>query len=291
MKPTTTETLTSGSPAPAPATAAHKAPSARAPESVPAALETSNLTVNLSGRRVLEAVNLKVEHGEQVCLLGPNGAGKTTLLRSILGLVRIHSGSVEIEGVRKTGQGALRHVGYVPQRHEFAWSYPITVHDAVLSGRVDRRSWFRLPNKADLRATRKAIGRVQMEDLSSRPISELSGGQRQRVLIARALATNPHVLLLDEPFTGLDLPTQETLTNLFADLADEGEGLLMTTHDVATALEFSDRAYLLNRRIVAAGAPAELCDEKHWTQAFGVSQSSPMLAVIDAILNAKRTAC
>lgn len=241
-------------------------------------LEVSSLAVDLGGRPVLRGVDLHVDAGELVGLIGPNGAGKTTILRSVLGLVPTRSGTVSVEGA--TGRAARLSVGYVPQRHEFAWEFPISVRDVVMSGRVGAIGWLRRPGVEDYRAANEALERVKMKDLRDRPVGQLSGGQRQRVLVARALALRPKLLLLDEPFTGLDVPTQELLTDLFTELAREGQALLMTTHDLAAAMHGFDRLYLVNRTIVAHGRPDELTDAATWIRAFGFRADSPLLGAL-----------
>jgi len=239
-------------------------------------LVVSGLGVELGGRLVVRDASLTVRPGDLTGLVGPNGAGKTTLLRAVLGLVRARSGEVTVGGAG--GRTATSRIGYVPQRHEFAWDFPVSVEDAVLSGRVRRVGWFRRPGVADYRAAREAIDRVRMTDLRARPVGELSGGQRQRVLVARALALQPRVLLLDEPFTGLDVPTQELLTSLFHELSREGRALLMTTHDLGAAVHGCTHLCLLNRTVVASGTPAELTDPRLWMKTFGISPSSPLLS-------------
>ena len=208
-------------------------------------LRVTGLGASLGGRSVLEGVDLEVEAGELVGLIGPNGAGKTTLIRSILGLIP-SSGSVETDGA----------IGYVPQRHEFAWDFPISVRDAVLQAVTVRRGLLGRARTPHFRAVEEALSLVGMRDLAKRPIGELSGGQRQRVLVARALAIRPAVLLLDEPFTGLDMPTQEMLMDARAGC---------------------DRLYLLRRTIVASGRPEELADADPWIRAFDVRPDNPIL--------------
>jgi manganese/iron transport system ATP-binding protein len=255
----------------------------------PAVLEVRDLAVVLGGRPVLDDVRLEVAEGELVGLVGPNGAGKTTLLRAVLGLVP-SSGRITIAGQDvRAGRGrarsapATRSIGYVPQRHEFAWDFPVTVEEAVLTGRVTRIGWLRAARTEDYREVRRALDRVEMTDLRRRPVGELSGGQRQRVLVARALALNPRILLLDEPFTGLDVPTQEHLTELFRELADEGRAVIMTNHDLVGAVHACDRLCLLNRTVVASGTPAELAGPEPWMRAFGVSAGSPLLTAISQV--------
>ena len=224
-------------------------------------IKITDMAVNLGGLRVLHDVNLSASRGDLLALLGPNGAGKTTILRSMLGLVKPAKGSVEVAG-SAPGKG-WRHIGYVPQRHEFAWDFPISVADVVMSGRTRHIGWLRRPGKDDHIAVRDALRIAGMADLANRTVGELSGGQRQRVLIARALATRPSVLLLDEPFTGVDMPTQEMLTELFCRLAADGTTLVMTTHDLAQAMATADRVCLINRTVIADATPEELRDPVH----------------------------
>lgn len=250
------------------------------PQSDAAGIAAQGVSVDLGGRRVLSEVSLRVRDGELVGLLGPNGAGKTTLLRAILGLLPLRAGAVHIDGRRPAEARSL--VGYVPQRHEFAWDFPITVEETVLTGRTARIGWMRRPRTADYRAADDALERVGMSALRRRPVGELSGGQRQRVLVARALALSPTALLLDEPFTGLDMPSQELLTDLFLRLAREGHAILMTTHDIASALHHCSRLCLINGRVVAEGAATDLDDPELWTSAFRIRSDNPLLRVVSA---------
>lgn len=243
-------------------------------------IHADGVCVDLGGRPVLTDVDVVVRPGEFVGLLGPNGAGKTTLLRSVLGLIPLRSGRVRIDGRRPAEARSL--IGYVPQRHEFAWDFPITVEETVLTGRTARIGWMRRPKAADYRAAGEALDRVGMAHLRRRPVGELSGGQRQRVLVARALALSPTVLLLDEPFTGLDMPSQELLTDLFSMLATEGHALLMTTHDIGAALQDCSRLVLINGRIVADGAAAELGDAGVWRRTFDIRADNHLLRVVAA---------
>jgi manganese/iron transport system ATP-binding protein len=230
------------------------------------ALTVRDVAVRLAGREVLHDVNLLVDKGELVGLIGPNGAGKTTLLRSVLGLLPLTSGTIAV---------ARDRVGYVPQRHEFAWDFPISVARAVLTGRTKAIGPLRRAGRKDRELVAEAMARADLTDLARRPIGELSGGQRQRVLVARALALRPAVLLLDEPFTGLDVPTQELLTGLLRELRAEGTAVLMTTHDLAAATALCDRLCLLNRTVIADAPPDELADPDVWLRAFGMIGGRP----------------
>lgn len=241
-------------------------------------LKVSSLCVDLAGRQVLRGVDLEVAPGEFVGLIGPNGAGKTTLFRSILGLLPTASGSVLISG--QPVRTARDRIGYVPQRHEFAWDFPISIHDTVMTGRARSIGWLRRPRVADYEAVERALDRVRLSELADRPIGELSGGQRQRVLVARALALSPDILLLDEPFTGLDMPSAELLLDLFHDLAAEGVAIIMSTHNLPEAMEVCSRVVLLNGRVVATGSQAQLQDKDVWMEAFGITASSPLLRIV-----------
>ena len=236
-------------------------------------LKVSGLAVDLGGRTVLTDVDLRVHPGELVGLIGPNGAGKTTLLRAVLGLTPRRAGTVT------TADPAPR-IGYVPQRHEFAWEFPLTVREAVMSALTLRLGLIARPRLEHQRAVERALGRVRMRDLADRPVGELSGGQRQRVLVARALALAPRLLLLDEPFTGLDMPTQEMLGDLFRDLAQEGCAVLMTTHDLVAARAQCDRLYLVAGTVIASGTPAELTSPEPWVRTFRLRADNPLLAAL-----------
>jgi len=237
-------------------------------------LDVSGVAVELGGRRVLHDVDLRVTQGEMVGLVGPNGAGKTTLLRAVLGLLAPNEGRIRLEGLDPVG--ARGRLGYVPQRHEFAWDFPISVAGAVLSGRVQRRGWFARRSATDLDCVEEALERVALTDLRHRPVGELSGGQRQRVLVARALVLQPRLLLLDEPFTGLDVTTQQLLTTLFGQLRREGAALLMTTHDLSAAAASCTRLCLLNRTVIADDCPAALTDPAVWLEAFGIAGAAQL---------------
>lgn len=233
-------------------------------------ISARSVHVALSGRPVIADANLDISAGEFIGLLGPNGAGKTTLLRSLLGLV--------------PAQGDIRvhaPVGYVPQRHEVAWDFPISVFDCVLNGRTGIIGWLRRPGRQDRAAAWAALRHVNLSHLAGRPITELSGGQRQRVLIARALATRPDVLLLDEPFTGLDAPNTEQLLELFAQLCAAGTAVVMSTHNLAEAVHSCERLVLFNRGVVADGPARTIAsDPAPWVKTFEVSAHSPLLQAV-----------
>ncbi|WP_223281092.1 anchored repeat-type ABC transporter ATP-binding subunit [Streptomyces antnestii] len=237
-----------------------------------ALLHVADVSVSLGGRPAVEGADLTLRDGELLGLLGPNGAGKTTLLRAVLGLVPLSTGTVTVDGIPPDRARHL--IGYVPQRHEFAWDFPIDITGAVLSGLTRRAGFPRRPSREERAAADEAVELAGLADLRRRPVGELSGGQRQRVLVARALATRPRLLLLDEPFTGVDVPTQELLTDLFIRLAADDKALLMTTHDLAAAARTCTRVTLLNRTVVADGGPELLADPQQMLRAFGLDRAA-----------------
>lgn len=247
------------------------------------------LGVDLGGRAVVREVDLEFGRGELVALLGPNGAGKTTLLRALLGLVPTRCGEVSMAGLPP--RRCWRRVGYVPQRHDFAWDFPMSVEQVVMSGLTRQVGWLRWPGARHHKAVRQALRRVRMVEFAGRPVGQLSGGQRQRVLIARALAGGPSVLLLDEPFTGVDVPTQQLLLALLREATQEGTTVVMTTHDLSQALQVADRVCLVNRTVVADGDPETIRRSRAWRRAFaGPGGLSPVLG-IDEELVLEETAC
>ncbi|WKD56824.1 High-affinity zinc uptake system ATP-binding protein ZnuC [Corynebacterium capitovis DSM 44611] len=241
-------------------------------------IDVSRLTVSYPGRTVFTGVDLSFAAGELVGLIGPNGAGKTTLLRAMLGLVRPSSGRVTVAGA--SGRAVRAVVGYVPQRHDVAWDFPIDVYSAVLNGRLGLRPWWVPTQVADHRATAEALEQVALRELGQRPLGELSGGQRQRVLVARALVRQPQVLLLDEPFTGLDIPSTEQLLGLFQRLVAQGITVVMSTHNVAEAAGTCTRLVLFRGGVVADGAPAQLTNPQPWMETFGVGPESHWLQAV-----------
>ncbi|HEU4321824.1 MAG TPA: metal ABC transporter ATP-binding protein [Roseiflexaceae bacterium] len=217
----------------------------------PPAIEVRDLAVSYGATPVFEGVSFALEPGRLVGVIGPNGAGKTTLLKAILGLVP-RAGTVSVGGAavsRRAGQ-----LAYVPQRDAINWRFPASVLDVVLMGRYGRLGWLRRPGPRDRAIARACLEQVGMDPYADRPIAQLSGGQQQRVFLARALAQEPEVLLLDEPISGVDAPTQETILRILAGLAREGKTLLLTTHDLRCNMDFFDGLLAVNRGLVALGS-------------------------------------
>ena len=215
------------------------------------AINVENLTVGYHGLPVLNNVSFALPAGKLVGIIGPNGAGKTTLLKAILGLIPLDSGTITVGGAAVTRRGGQ--VAYVPQRNAINWRYPATVADVALMGRYGQLGWLRRPGAHDRELAAHSLEQVGMLAYAKQPIAELSGGQQQRVFLARALAQQPDVLLLDEPISGVDAPTQEVILDILAQLAQQGKTLLLTTHDLRCNMERFDALLALNRRLVALG--------------------------------------
>jgi ABC-type Mn2+/Zn2+ transport system ATPase subunit len=189
-------------------------------------------------------------------VVGPNGAGKSTLFKAIVGLLPLKSGSILIHDLPL---GHHRHcVAYVPQREQVDWRFPVTVRDVVMMGRFGHSGWFRRQTRYDREVVYHSLAQMGIESLAGRSIGELSGGQQQRVFLARALAQEPHLLLLDEPFTGVDAPTQETTLELLERLKAERISVLVSTHDLNMAARRFEQVLLLNHRLIAFGSPSEV---------------------------------
>ena len=230
------------------------------------AVEVRNLSAGYDGHTALDDVTFTVEQGCLAGLVGPNGSGKSTLLRVILGLHKPWRGEVRIVG--REGSGARGHIGYMPQSELVDWSFPVTALDVVLMGRYGRLGLMRRPGPRDRQEAMAALERVRLADLSQRLIGELSGGEQRRMLIARALAQDADLILLDEPLAGLDATAQHDLLALLDDLRREDKTLFVATHDLSCVAANFDHAVLLNRRVVAFGRPAEVFTEELLSAAF-----------------------
>ncbi|MBK8047701.1 MAG: metal ABC transporter ATP-binding protein [Anaerolineales bacterium] len=233
----------------------------------PARLELEHVSLAYNGVNALDEVNLAVPHGAQVAVVGPNGAGKSTLFKALVGLLPLRTGEIRVHGQPLGSHQDC--VAYVPQREDVDWHFPVTVRDVVMMGRFGRQGWLRGASKADHAAVDHSLAQMGIADLAKRPISDLSGGQQQRVFLARALAQEPHILLMDEPFTGVDVTTQETVLHLLDQLRDEQVTALVSTHDLNMAAQRFDWVLLLNRRVIAFGHPEEVFTPAHISAAFG----------------------
>ena len=230
-------------------------------------LEIKSLWAGYNRTIALEDINIQVSPGEITGIIGPNGSGKSTLFRVILGLVRPWRGEVYVFSQPSALQRAM--MGYMPQMELVDWDFPVTVGDVALMGRYGRLGLLRHPSKADRRASEEALERVGMAGLRKRLIGELSGGQRRRVLLARALADNPSLLLLDEPLAGLDATAQHQLLDIFKALQAEGATVVLSTQDLSCVSIACHHAACLNRRLVAYGPPEDVLTEKVLSETFG----------------------
>ena len=219
------------------------------------------MSVGYGGPPVLTGVDLAVREGELVALVGANGAGKSTLLKVIVGLLSPLSGSVQVLGSEP--RLAAARIAYLPQAEDLRWDYPLRVQDVVAMGRIGRAG----PVAPGVYG--EALARVSAADLASRPIAALSGGQRQRVLLARALVSQPELLLLDEPATGVDPATEEQLMGVLREIASSGRTVLVSTHDLGGVVAHFRRVVCLNGRIVADGDVSLLRDDRVLRETYG----------------------
>ena len=231
------------------------------------AIETRGVSAGYDGREVIGGVDLAVRPGELVALVGANGAGKSTLLKVIAGLLPARRGTIAVLGSRPGSQA--RRVAYLPQTEEVRWDFPLRVEDVVLLGRTALLGLGRRIGARDRQAARESLAQVDALGLARRPILALSGGQRQRVLLARTLASEPELLLLDEPATGVDPNTEEQLMQILAGLAAAGRTVLVATHDLAGVMAHFKRVVCMNGGVVADGPVSILRDEAVLLRTYG----------------------
>jgi len=230
------------------------------------ALQVSGVTVRYDGTRALDDVSFQLARGERIAVVGPNGAGKSTLFQVIAGVLHPTKGEVKVYG---QGPGGHICIAYVPQRSQVDWTFPVNVADVVMMGRIGRLGLFRWPRRNDWDYARACLEIVGMADLADRQIGELSGGQQQRVFIARALAQEAELMLMDEPLTGLDMPSQEDIFEVLEELRGRYVTVMVATHDLNLAAERFDRLMLLNHRLVGIGQPHQVFTPERLTQAYG----------------------
>lgn len=217
--------------------------------------------------QALREVSFEIVCGHTLALMGANGAGKSTLLNVLAGLLTPEQGQVLWNG--RPLHDTRREIAYMPQRSEVDWAFPMTVRELVEMGRYPSVGMWRRPKAHDEEIVQKALASLQLEPLQHRQISELSGGQQQRAFLARALAQEAHILLLDEPFTGLDVPGAESLAELLRSLAHEGRLVIASYHDVANAPRLFDKVLLLKQEVLAFGSAAEVLTPENLNRAFG----------------------
>ncbi|WP_371345009.1 manganese/iron ABC transporter ATP-binding protein [Ancylobacter sp. IITR112] len=222
-----------------------------------------------NGHTALRDASFAIPTGTITALVGVNGSGKSTLFKAIMGFVRLASGDIRILGDSVTAALKRNLVAYVPQSEEVDWNFPVLVEDVVMMGRYGHMGLMRLPRAADRAAVTDALARVNMSEFRKRQIGELSGGQKKRVFLARALAQDAKVILLDEPFTGVDVKTEEAIIALLRALRDEGRVMLVSTHNLGSVPEFCDRTVLVKGTVLASGPTSEIFTEANLEKTFG----------------------
>ncbi|MGB0387185.1 MAG: metal ABC transporter ATP-binding protein [Ardenticatenaceae bacterium] len=217
----------------------------------------------------LEEVSFGVERGEKVALIGPNGAGKSTLIKAIVGQLQPEAGEISIYG---NPVGACHHrVAYMPQRSEINWRFPVTVEQVVMMGRYTHLGWFKRPRRADYEVVREALQALGLGELAKQQVGQLSGGQQQRVILARALAQESDLLLLDEPLNNVDVKTQAMIFDILDELAVKGKAILVSTHDLGSLQKEFQRAIFIDRSVVADGTVAQVVNMEMLAGAYGFS--------------------
>jgi manganese/zinc/iron transport system ATP- binding protein len=231
------------------------------------AISVSQLSVSYQHKAVLQNLSVQIAQGITLGVIGPNGAGKSTLIKALMGLVPVDSGEVRFFGQSFKNQCLA--VAYVPQRAEVDWSFPIHVHEVVMMGCMGRWPFWGRPSQQDHDAVLRALETVDMAAYRDRPIGQLSGGQQQRVFIARALAQDAQIYLMDEPFAGVDMATEAAIVGLFAQLKQQGKTIVVVHHDLNTVQAYFDELILLNGRLVAKGPTREVLTAEHLKQTYG----------------------
>ena len=231
------------------------------------AISAQNVTVHIGDARVLDGVSFEVGSGSFVGVVGPNEAGKSTLFNAIVGLIHINEGTILIHGKSpKQVRGAL---AYVPQKESVNWRIPLTPWDVVMLGRTRHIGWLRRPSNLDRETVKTCLERVGMLERRTSLMTELSGGQRQRVFVARALAQEADIMLLDEAFSGVDVASQEGLVGILRSLRDEGKTILIATHDLTNLARRFDLILCINRHVCAYGAPEEVFTQEVLEELYG----------------------
>ena len=235
----------------------------------PHRLEVQNIRVGYGDKIILDDLSFHVPHGAREAVVGPNGAGKSTLFKALVGLLHLQRGNILIHG---EPLGAHKDcVAYVPQREEVDWRFPVTVNDVVMMGRYRQTGWLKRASAHDKQMVQESLEQMGIVNLAEQSIGQLSGGQQQRAFLARAIAQEPHILLMDEPFTGVDVTTQEATLRLLEHLQQQKVTAIVSTHDLNLAASRFDLVLLLNHKLIAYGAPSQVLAKENLVQAFGNS--------------------
>ncbi|MDN3495350.1 metal ABC transporter ATP-binding protein [Planococcus sp. APC 4015] len=234
-----------------------------------ASIEVRDVSVRYGDIAALDDVTLDVAAGRVTGLIGTNGSGKSTLFKAIMGIVRPDRGTVRLDGAVPDAARRRGVLAYVPQAEDVDWAFPVSVHDVVMMGRYGHLGFTRRPRRADRDAVAAALARVDLTELAHRQIGQLSGGQRKRAFVARGIAQDAGILLLDEPFAGVDKPSEALIRRLLRELAGEGRTVLVSTHDLHELPRLADEAILLQRRVLAQGTVAHVLSPANLALAFG----------------------
>lgn len=237
---------------------------------MPAAISVRDVTVHYGDVLALDGASLEIEQGRICGLIGMNGSGKSTLMRTIMGLLRPDSGVVLVRGEDPARARESGSIGYVPQSEDVDWAFPMSVRDVVMTGRYGHMGFTRRAKASDRDAVRDALERVELTAYADRQIGQLSGGQKKRAFVARGIAQGARILLLDEPFAGVDKRSEATITRLLRELADDGATILVSTHDLHALPALADEAVLLMRRVLLHGDPARVLLPENLGRAFGL---------------------
>lgn len=232
-------------------------------------LEVQNLSVNYREVTALSNISFSIQSGSLVGLIGANGAGKSTLLKAMLDLIPAQQGQVFYH--ERSLKQQRQKVAYLPQRSQIDWDYPVTVWNVVMMSRTMHSGWFGRTSRQSKEIVRAALERVELDDLRDRPIKNLSGGQQQRVFLARALAQQADILLLDEPMSAVDKKTEALMWNIYSELRQEGKTLLISCHEWGNTLDRYDQLLLINRHLVASGTPRQVLTPENIQSAYGAS--------------------
>jgi len=228
-------------------------------------LDVKHVSVHYNGRTALDDITFHLHAGEHVAVVGPNGAGKSTLFKVVSGVLPASAGEVNIFGSRPRAHVCI---AYIPQRAQVDWKFPVNVADVVMMGRSAKLGPLGWPKKRDWEFVSAALETVELADLSRHPIGELSGGQQQRMFIARALAQEAELMLMDEPFAGVDTPSQGAILSLLGKLKDQNVTVMVATHDLDQAAHYFDRILLLNRHLISIGKPADVLHADNLLRAY-----------------------
>ncbi|AFY74485.1 ATPase component of Mn/Zn ABC-type transporter [Synechococcus sp. PCC 7502] len=232
-------------------------------------IQVENLTVTYNGKVALHGANLNLKSGAIAGLVGMNGSGKSTLFKAIMGFVAPSSGRVLINNLPMRLAQKQGLVAYIPQAEEVDWNFPVSVADVVMMGRYGYMNFLRIPSKRDRQVVKDSLAKVQMWDFRDRQIGELSGGQKKRAFLARALAQQGKVMLLDEPFTGVDVKTEKAIIELLLELKAQGHTILISTHDLNSISTFCDQVVFINQTILAYGATQDIFTQENLARTFG----------------------